>query len=364
MPIQLLLDWSKALVAIVCSLLLAISFIMCTAKPVNLDGSGSDFHVNRSQLLKRNAIESENRLMPTVLSTIDAMPLNRSLSHNPFGLNAIKNNTTIVKWHLNATRTTTTTPTTIPSQAKNHDSISPTQKVATANYPFDASNELNLDTNSEIDQQQPDTFTRLKSLASRTDHTNTKPNGHVNSVDTAKRHNATQHAINLNKFTSIGENVEHSTATSVPVTTTHQSSTITTKTTIQSVFLDRLNNFNETKSSNIDSINNNDNLNPNNQDVVVDDAEILSRTERSVHATNKRKRLHNNESSNVERLERSANFSLNRATKRIQLLIKGRFIQMLSDGTVNGTQDNDSEYSKYMQTNSVFFFFSLEKFKF
>ncbi|XP_031621302.1 serine/threonine-protein kinase DDB_G0283821 [Contarinia nasturtii] len=359
MPIQLLLDWSKALVAIVCSLLLAISFIMCTAKSVNLIEPSSDFHVNRSQLLKRNAIESENRLMPTILST-DAMPLNRSLNHNPIGLDTMKNDTTVVKWHINTTQTTKSA-VMIPSQIKNRDSISPTQKVATANYPFDASNELNLDTLSQVDQQ-PDTFKHLKSLASRTTHTNIKSNGQY-AADTTKirnEQNATQHAINLNKFKSRGKNVAHTTdstaasfETYVPVmqTTTHQS-TITTKASIQSVFLDHLNNFNETKSQNIDSINNNDHLNPNNQD-VVDDAEILSRTDRSVHiATNKRKRLHNNESSNVDRLERSANFSLNRATKRIQVLIKGRFIQMLTDGTVNGTQDNDSEYT-ILQRNTV-----------
>lgn len=76
------------------------------------------------------------------------------------------------------------------------------------------------------------------------------------------------------------------------------------------------------------------------------DAEILSRTERSVQiASNKRKRLHN-DSSNAERIERSAIFSLSKSTKRIQLLIKGRFMQILPVGTVNGTQDDQSEYSK------------------
>ncbi|XP_055313955.1 ras guanine nucleotide exchange factor Q [Sitodiplosis mosellana] len=373
MPIQLLLDWSKALVAIVCSLLLAISFIMCTAKPVAIVGGGgglstNDFTpANRTQLLKRNAIESENRLMLTTPSN-DAMPLNISLSHNPFGLDTVKNDTSVVKWHVNATqpaRTTKSTSTSAVNPSKNirHGSISTTTttpKVAITNHSSDASNELNLAALSGDGNQQPNNFEQLKVLA------RTQPNIKSNDqpVDTTKtstnEQNATRHfsATKFNVFKLVGKKSptrpsDGNFTTELPTkqTTTIHQSTITTKATIQSVFLDHLNNFNDTKSPNIDSISN-DNINPNTQTQDMVDAEILSRTERSVQiAANKRKRLHN-DSNNAERIERSANFSLSKATKRIQLLIKGRFLQMLPDGTVNGTQDDQSEYT-ILQRNTV-----------
>lgn len=51
--------------------------------------------------------------------------------------------------------------------------------------------------------------------------------------------------------------------------------------------------------------------------------------------------------SHVERNERSANLSHIMGTvRKIQLLMKNRLIQILPDGTVNGTQDDQSEYSK------------------
>lgn len=79
---------------------------------------------------------------------------------------------------------------------------------------------------------------------------------------------------------------------------------------------------------------------------------ILSRTERSTPmdmSRMKRKRVQRNHQTNLfeKRIERSANLSLSKATKRIQLLIKGRFLQMLPNGVVNGTHDDASEYSEY-----------------
>lgn len=49
--------------------------------------------------------------------------------------------------------------------------------------------------------------------------------------------------------------------------------------------------------------------------------------------------------SNLERNERSANLS--HITSKIQLFIKNRLLQILPDGTVNGTQDDSSDYSEY-----------------
>lgn len=49
--------------------------------------------------------------------------------------------------------------------------------------------------------------------------------------------------------------------------------------------------------------------------------------------------------SNLERNERSANLS--HITSKIQLFIKNRLLQILPDGSVNGTQDDSSDYSEY-----------------
>lgn len=51
---------------------------------------------------------------------------------------------------------------------------------------------------------------------------------------------------------------------------------------------------------------------------------------------------------NLDRNERSTNVSLLSGTARkIQILMKNRLIQLLPDGTVNGTQDDRSDYSEY-----------------
>lgn len=64
-------------------------------------------------------------------------------------------------------------------------------------------------------------------------------------------------------------------------------------------------------------------------------------TSSSTAATRKR-------NSNLERNERSANLShITGTARKIQLLLKNRMIQILPDGTVNGTQDDGSEYSEF-----------------
>lgn len=75
----------------------------------------------------------------------------------------------------------------------------------------------------------------------------------------------------------------------------------------------------------------------------------LSRSVRSLQSTERtqrRKALRNGSKENSERIERSANLSLTKATKRIQIMIKSRLLQVLPDGTVNGTHDDESDYSK------------------
>lgn len=310
-------------------------------------GPTTDLPANRSQLLKQNAIESENRL--TSITLTDEMPLNITLSRNPFGMETVKNDTFVVKWLVNATKIKQMTAT--PS--KHPDSVRSTQNsMPITNLLFNASNELNLDAFSAVDQHHTDIFNRLKSLASTL--TNIKTNGQI--VDTTKapnEENATQEHFKTTKLNVLkmdGKKFAHTTDSSsssskLPVMQAKHQSTITTEATIQSVFLDHLNSFNQSKRQNIGSIKN-DSLNPNNQSQYIEDDVILSRTERSVQIpSNKRKRLHN-DSSNAERIERSANFSLTKITKRIQLLIKGRFLQVLPDGTVNGTHEHESEYSK------------------
>ncbi|XP_055602002.1 serine-rich adhesin for platelets [Uranotaenia lowii] len=59
----------------------------------------------------------------------------------------------------------------------------------------------------------------------------------------------------------------------------------------------------------------------------------------------------NNDSSNLERNERSANLShITGANRKIQLYIKNRYLQLLADGTVNGTYDDQSDYTILQRT--------------
>lgn len=81
---------------------------------------------------------------------------------------------------------------------------------------------------------------------------------------------------------------------------------------------------------------------------------IYSRTERSVpdqyrhSARTGKKPATGKRNSNLDRNERSTNFShIIGTSRKIQLLIKNRLLQLLPDGTVNGTHDDGSDYSEY-----------------
>lgn len=89
----------------------------------------------------------------------------------------------------------------------------------------------------------------------------------------------------------------------------------------------------------------------------VSSNQVLSRTDRSVHLNSSNsknnsvsgaKRVKNkSKSSTLERNERSANLShITGSARKIQLYIKNRFLQLLPDGTVNGTTDDLSDFSK------------------
>lgn len=94
--------------------------------------------------------------------------------------------------------------------------------------------------------------------------------------------------------------------------------------------------------------------------------QILSRTDRSVHLNSSNsknssvsgaKRVKNNKTklSTLERNERSANLShITGSARKIQLYIKNRFLQLLPDGTVNGTTEDMSDYSEYFFPLRVF----------
>lgn len=57
------------------------------------------------------------------------------------------------------------------------------------------------------------------------------------------------------------------------------------------------------------------------------------------------------------RAERSANLShITGASRKIQMYIKNRHLQILPDGTVNGSNDDTSDYSEYTFENPFFFF--------
>lgn len=153
---------------------------------------------------------------------------------------------------------------------------------------------------------------------------------------------------------------------STPTTTTTANKNYYDKSSTQSVFLDfvsisnkRNNNFNVAENSTqIDDIIENKPPNENGIKVMPATASrtlSLRRTRRtartlqtSIERAQRKKALRNgSEKTNLERIERSANLSLTKTTKRLQLLIKSRLLQLLPDGTVNGTQNDESEYSEY-----------------
>lgn len=57
--------------------------------------------------------------------------------------------------------------------------------------------------------------------------------------------------------------------------------------------------------------------------------------------------INNNNPSNLDRNERSTISHMAGVSRKIQLYIKNRILQLLPDGTVNGTQNEQSEYSEY-----------------
>ncbi|XP_058116636.1 uncharacterized protein LOC131288391 [Anopheles ziemanni] len=61
--------------------------------------------------------------------------------------------------------------------------------------------------------------------------------------------------------------------------------------------------------------------------------------------------LYRNIDPNLDRNERAANLShISGATRKIQLFIKNRYVQLLPDGTVNGTHDDLSDYTILQRT--------------
>uniref|UniRef100_A0A1B0FRL2 Uncharacterized protein n=1 Tax=Glossina morsitans morsitans TaxID=37546 RepID=A0A1B0FRL2_GLOMM len=65
---------------------------------------------------------------------------------------------------------------------------------------------------------------------------------------------------------------------------------------------------------------------------------------KSKRLNNSRTQHNNNNKNNLDRNERSTLSHLSGPSRKIQLYIKNRFIQLMPDGTVNGTQDDQSEY--------------------
>lgn len=72
---------------------------------------------------------------------------------------------------------------------------------------------------------------------------------------------------------------------------------------------------------------------------------------RKINGTKRVKHNNSNrvKTSTLDRNERSANLShITGSARKIQLYIKNRFLQLLPDGTVNGTTDDLSDYSKFL----------------
>uniref|UniRef100_A0A1A9Z898 Uncharacterized protein n=1 Tax=Glossina pallidipes TaxID=7398 RepID=A0A1A9Z898_GLOPL len=67
---------------------------------------------------------------------------------------------------------------------------------------------------------------------------------------------------------------------------------------------------------------------------------------KSKRLNNSRTQHNNNNKNNLDRNERSTLSHLSGPSRKIQLYIKNRFIQLMPDGTVNGTQDDQSEYRR------------------
>lgn len=208
------------------------------------------------------------------------------------------------------------------------------------NYSDSASqSELNIDTSQtsvDVQQLQTELATTTNSLIQTRI---TSKNAALNSSDTHSTNDAIQIATTSNNYANVASYPFYSMQPMIINTTITTNSTTSIN---QSVFLDYINNYNNTNLSKYDDIN--DRINS-----TMQKNEIFSRTERSIHVNSNettRKKSPRNDKTNLDRIERSANLSLTKATKRIQILIKSRLLQLLPDGTVNGTQNDESEFSK------------------
>ncbi|KAG5682019.1 hypothetical protein PVAND_011411 [Polypedilum vanderplanki] len=96
-------------------------------------------------------------------------------------------------------------------------------------------------------------------------------------------------------------------------------------------------------------INNESNLNKLNKLIRIDRS---AQSNPKIHSKSKRVKGGSGKSkSTLDRNERSANLShITGSTRKIQLYIKNRFLQLLPDGTVNGTTDDLSDYTILQRT--------------
>lgn len=308
MPIQFIFGWSKALVAVLCSLLLMF-VILCTQPFYQND----DQNIDRTNALSQYVINNVNRtyvnLTATNMQNASIIGVERSTSSDLPNMRRIK------KFYLlNQT-----------AKQQNHSSIEQTKHWRNSKK-----------RDNEFDKRQ-----RL---------------GHTSNIDPIIIDLQSSRIINMTKLNSdaplfnssvrFTQQLHQSNATSPSaLIATALASTITIYPTLSTEFETHTNDFNE---SQMDHMHNMNCSQSNGEDTEL----ILSRTERSTPmemSHRKRKRVQRNHQTNLfeKRIERSANLSLSKATKRIQLLIKGRFLQMLPNGVVNGTHEDASEYSEY-----------------
>lgn len=91
-------------------------------------------------------------------------------------------------------------------------------------------------------------------------------------------------------------------------------------------------------------------------DTILDNKieESIKRTKQNIQKirnirTKRVREMRFKKNSTLERNERSANLShISGSTRKIQLYIKNRFLQLMPDGGVNGTSDDSSDYSKLL----------------
>lgn len=273
------------------------------------------------------------------VDTIRAMFMNNKNNHNRYEHNNNNNNKIKTKpnnntrqflqqeqmFHQNATTITVATETDVKNKFRSEKPLS----------------ELNIEQTASNEWSHNSQNKTLKITFENVETTNNGTSDLCNNQENkTKTSNATVFATNDKNIYKINHFANGESSSTLKSSSISSSSSSSTSPSIQSVFLDYLNSFNETQPISLKS-----NAHQN---------ELLSRTERStgtdnIHSLNKTKKFVRNggKSTNVERIERSANLSITRPTKRIQILIKSRLLQILPDGTVNGTQNDESDYSKY-----------------